>query len=25
MLLTVKYALGCVPAWMALYNDLKNV
>ena len=25
MLLTIKYALGCVPAWTALYNDLKNV
>jgi hypothetical protein len=25
MLLTVKYALGCVPAWTALFNDLKNV
>lgn len=25
MILTVKYALGCVPAWTALFNDLKNV
>lgn len=25
MLLTIKYALGCVPAWTALFNDLKNV
>ena len=25
MLLTIKYALGCVPAWRALFNDLKNV
>ena len=25
MLLTIKYALGCAPAWTALYNDLKNV
>lgn len=25
MLLTVKYALGCVPAWTALFKDLKNV
>lgn len=25
MLLTVKYALNCVPAWTALFNDLKNV
>lgn len=25
MLLTIKYALGCVPAWTALYKDLRNV
>lgn len=25
MLLTVKYALGCVPAWSALFKDLRNV
>ena len=25
MLLTVKYALGCVPAWTALFKDLRNV
>jgi hypothetical protein len=25
MLLSVKYALGCVPAWTALFKDLRNV
>jgi hypothetical protein len=25
MLLTVKYALGCVPAWSALISDLRKV
>ena len=25
MLLTVKYALGCVPAWSALIQDLRKV
>lgn len=25
MLLTIKYALGCVPAWTALFKDLRNV
>lgn len=25
MLLTIKYALGCVPAWRALISDLRSV
>lgn len=25
MLLTIKYALGCVPAWRALFSDLRSV
>lgn len=25
MLLTIKYALGCVPAWRALVSDLRSV
>ena len=25
MLLTIKYALGCVPAWSALIQDLRKV
>jgi hypothetical protein len=25
LLLTIKYALGCVPAWKSLISDLKQV
>jgi hypothetical protein len=25
MLLTIKYALGCVPAWRSLIADLRSV
>ena len=25
MLLTIKYALGCVPSWRALFSDLRSV